>query len=271
MVELDEKQKKKFGERVRSIRIELGVNQEKFGEYFKKNDDPNDKEGIANKAVVSAWERGVSVPTIDRLKIIAELGNMTVNELLYGYKDEIMSFDTGEEFHEFRNLIIKTINAREVSNGTKSFINNKITLIDLLKKDIESMELEIEKNNYLLSKGELSPEEVFSINGSLGAAIHHFEEKIKELESNPKYKFYIYNNVIYVLVNKKDLTVSDINFDVSQYDNLIIEIDNKEVDKLHNLTKEKLINVIHLNHDWNTNIKLTYDAWFKVTDNPQSI
>lgn len=252
--------KHEVSKRIHQIRLSKGMTLEEFGKKFN-----------TSKATVFNWEKGRNLPNKQNLKIIADLGNITVKELLYGYKDEILSFDTGEEFHEFRNLIIKTINAREVSNDSKSFINNKITLIDLLNKDIESMYSEIDHNHFLLSKGELKPEEAFGINNSLTGAIIHLEEKISELESNPKYKFYIYKKIIYVFVDKSDLTVDDINFDVSQYDNLIIEINNKEVDNLRNLTKEKLINVIQLNHDWNTNIKLTYDAWFKITDNPQSI
>ncbi|MGY3815043.1 helix-turn-helix domain-containing protein [Globicatella sulfidifaciens] len=249
-----------LGENLKKIRTSKKMNQEDFANLLN-----------ISRSYLGDLENNRKNPSVQTVQKLANKLETTVYELLYGVKEEIMTFDTGEELDEFRNLIIETIKARENSNETESFINNKTTLIDGLKKEIISIQSEIDYNNYLLSKGELEPEEALSINGSLGASIEYKEEKIEELETNPKYKFYIYNNVIYVLVNKKDLTVSDINFDVSQYDNLIIEINNKEVDNLHNITNEKLINVIHLNHDWNTNLKLTYDAWFKLIKNPQYI
>lgn len=73
--------KAKFGNRVRSIRKAKGLNQEELGNMM---DNPTRGENAANKPVVSAWERGISVPGPYRLKVIADLGGITVNELLYG-------------------------------------------------------------------------------------------------------------------------------------------------------------------------------------------
>lgn len=165
MVELDEKQKKEFGERVRSIRIELGVNQEKFGEYFKKNDDPNDKEGIANKAVVSAWERGVSVPTIDRLKIIAELGNMTVNELLYGsdyYIDLIDYINNYCKLNsiDFNEEIAKPIAKKYSSITYKKHTDGSETEIGKPPQDISEIPMERLISDYLFYTNTFTNEEL---------------------------------------------------------------------------------------------------------------
>lgn len=67
---------KVVGERIRSIRLELGETLEVFGKRFNP---------IANKTLVSAWESGRYVPNIKRLKVISELANMTVEELLDTY------------------------------------------------------------------------------------------------------------------------------------------------------------------------------------------
>ena len=67
--------KNSLGEKIKSIRLSLGETAEKFGQRF----DP-----VANRSLVSAWENGRYVPSPKRLKLIAELGKTTVNELLHG-------------------------------------------------------------------------------------------------------------------------------------------------------------------------------------------
>ena len=60
--------KKKVGERIRAIRTELGLTMKEFGEKF----DPP-----ASDSIVSRWERGISKPNNERLKAIAELGDIS--------------------------------------------------------------------------------------------------------------------------------------------------------------------------------------------------
>lgn len=59
------------GNRIRSIRMNLGMTQEEFGNLFN-----------ATRSNVSKWERGSSLPNKTRLKAIADIGNMSVDELL---------------------------------------------------------------------------------------------------------------------------------------------------------------------------------------------
>ena len=63
-----------LGNRIQLIRKELGKTLKDFGKLV---DD-------ADKSLVSRWEKGLTVPNNKRLKIIAELGNLTISELLYG-------------------------------------------------------------------------------------------------------------------------------------------------------------------------------------------
>lgn len=65
--------KKLLGQRIKQIRQELGENLEVFGERF----DPP-----ANRSLVSAWENGRYIPNGERLRIIADLANISVKELL---------------------------------------------------------------------------------------------------------------------------------------------------------------------------------------------
>jgi transcriptional regulator with XRE-family HTH domain len=64
---------KDVGNRIKNIRISRGDSMESFG---KKLD--------TSKAAVNNWEKGVNLPNNSRVKKIAELGNISVNELLFG-------------------------------------------------------------------------------------------------------------------------------------------------------------------------------------------
>lgn len=66
------------GERIQRIRLENGYSLNTFGiEIGKRLNSERVKEGI-----ISRWENGVSLPNKERLKAIAEIGNITVNQLL---------------------------------------------------------------------------------------------------------------------------------------------------------------------------------------------
>lgn len=61
------------GKRINTIRINKGLTMEEFGHYFK-----------TSKGTVNNWEKGRNLPNKENLKIIADLGGITVKELLYG-------------------------------------------------------------------------------------------------------------------------------------------------------------------------------------------
>lgn len=76
--------KKQLGQRIKKIRLNLGENLETFGSRFG-----------ANRGLVSAWENGRFIPNPERLLTIATLGNMSVDELLYGsFRYNIITFLT---------------------------------------------------------------------------------------------------------------------------------------------------------------------------------
>lgn len=66
--------KKEVGKRILKIRKSYGYSMKEFGE----------KAGHAPRGSVNSWEKGVNLPNEERLKQIASMGNMSVNELLYG-------------------------------------------------------------------------------------------------------------------------------------------------------------------------------------------
>lgn len=63
-------------DRIKNIRISLGMDQETFGMQFSPS---------VSGSAVSRWEKGNTKPNKQRLKKIAELGHTNVNYLLYGY------------------------------------------------------------------------------------------------------------------------------------------------------------------------------------------
>lgn len=66
--------KKALGQRIKSIRQSKGLTMEEFGKFFDN----------ASKGVISNWEKGSNIPNNARIKMIAQFGGITVNELLYG-------------------------------------------------------------------------------------------------------------------------------------------------------------------------------------------
>ena len=82
--------KKAVGRRIKQIRINKGCTLEAFGKLDNLN---------TSKSIVLRWENGTSLPNQSRLEIIAKLGNMTVNELLYG--------DTEKDIEELYQTLIK--------------------------------------------------------------------------------------------------------------------------------------------------------------------
>lgn len=75
------KNKENIGQRIKAIRLSLGMTTKDFGALLGATDSN-----------VSSWEKGRTSPNPERLRNIAKLGKMTVDELLYGsFKDNIVS------------------------------------------------------------------------------------------------------------------------------------------------------------------------------------
>lgn len=99
---------KEVGARISKIRRESGLTMKEFGEKISKY---LNSEIIVSGSLISRWESGVNLPNNERLKVIAELGNMTVDELLNGidwhaydkkYADQLKK--VGIAFKEFESF-----------------------------------------------------------------------------------------------------------------------------------------------------------------------
>lgn len=71
------------GEKIKGIRLSLGMTLEEFGKMFG-----------ATKSNVRSWEIGRNLPNPERLLTIAKLGGMTVEQLLY--ENPLAKFSTVE-------------------------------------------------------------------------------------------------------------------------------------------------------------------------------
>ena len=69
--------KEAVGRRIFIIRLNMRLTLEQFGKLFD-----------AERSNVQKWEKGLSLPKRERLEKLAELGNMTVNQLLYGGSEQ---------------------------------------------------------------------------------------------------------------------------------------------------------------------------------------
>jgi transcriptional regulator with XRE-family HTH domain len=112
-----------LGHRIRSIRLEKSMNLKEFGFYIDNTSD----------SIVSRWEKGKSVPNAKRLKLIANAGGISVDELLYGNRKEIIM-----------NMI-----DLEIKKQVETFSNSDYELDSRLKNFIENNQTTI-KNNALI-------------------------------------------------------------------------------------------------------------------------
>lgn len=69
------------GKRIKKIRESLGLDQPAFGKLIGKK---THKKAVSGSAV-SRWENDDTIPSSQRLKTIADLGNVSVEYLLYGF------------------------------------------------------------------------------------------------------------------------------------------------------------------------------------------
>ena len=70
------------GNRIKSIRLLQNKTLEEWGKIFG-----------ASKGNVLLWEQGKTLPNKKRLEKIAELGNTTINKLLYGNCEEFLDLN----------------------------------------------------------------------------------------------------------------------------------------------------------------------------------
>ena len=114
---------KTTGERIKDIRLELGETLEEFGERFN-----------TSKVTVFNWEKGRNLPNKFNLKEIAELGGVSVEELIYrkpiGQKIKAIRKSLGYSQLEFSKVVGATKSAvANWENGYNHPNNDRLKVI----------------------------------------------------------------------------------------------------------------------------------------------
>ncbi|UJF15012.1 helix-turn-helix domain-containing protein [Jeotgalibaca sp. MA1X17-3] len=98
---------KEVGLRIRSIRKKLGLS---MTEFAKRIDDKS------KSGTVSNWETGKNLPNNERLKKIAELGEIEINELIYGSLENYLINTTKKYFEHSKDIELQIESAEKITN-----------------------------------------------------------------------------------------------------------------------------------------------------------
>ena len=137
-MEAQEINKKEVGSRIKQIRLRQGLTLAAFGEQFcaRKGNVQQWESGKhlpPAKSIISRWEKGAMLPNSSRLERVAELGNITVNELLYGNneydKEELAQRLMEIPIEERVELILGVLKETKIEEEKEEKKQKKITAI----------------------------------------------------------------------------------------------------------------------------------------------
>ena len=165
--------KKELGERIKKIRLELGDTTEVFGKRF----DPQ-----ANRSLVSAWENGRYIPNPERLKSLAELGGISVNELLYGDMKNFISSYFDKKIFEYKekyedSFYGSMLNDSEYIKSVKDDFLYKVQFYELNHADTEALNKLIDESIYAVMRGE-----EYTNEGAFALAKNRLHDTVQQLE-----------------------------------------------------------------------------------------
>ncbi|MGB7472507.1 helix-turn-helix domain-containing protein [Trichococcus sp.] len=192
------------GLRIKSIRQAKGFNMEEFGKLVNNT----------SKGAVNNWEKGVNLPNTERLSIIARLGEISVNELLYGSLNDFAyrTLELLKTKHSYSDSLILTIMDRIDELILKSlgfskpytkemfysfFIDyyskllhktmDQLTHDDIRKPDFEDSLVSF-VNNYGISFMDIKEKISKAIDGIQAVEINQFKNDNYKLLYNPSFK-----------------------------------------------------------------------------------
>lgn len=196
---------KGIGRRIKNIRIGIKETTDEFGKHFTPP---------ASKGTISKWENERYLPNNDRLSIIADLGGISVNELLYGLPEEYATAKLNEITKKnnisdiFFNIMygsypshLKTIysgyNPKEAVFNV--FLSTKKNMLSYNYIDSEDFE-----NDFLESIGydktnqnKTHKEKIESyINEAMDLEISHFNSDKYKLLYDPSFKEFILQRIL---------------------------------------------------------------------------
>ncbi|KAB2212560.1 helix-turn-helix domain-containing protein [Staphylococcus epidermidis] len=184
--------KLEVGKRIKNIRLNKSKNLREFGELISKNlkEDKN-----ISDSIVSRWEKGVSIPSAKRLKEIADIGNVSVNYLLYGVKV------TYKDIHDNINTV-----------------SMKNEIMDNFERFLKYYLLYSEYNNYSIKTAEL----LDLLFENAGYDITTLTKDLCALVSDKRFSFYQHG--VYLLLNE-DFSKLHVQLYLSEFIyNLLVQI-----------------------------------------------
>lgn len=128
-----------LGNRIKSIRLERSMNLKEFGYYIDNTSD----------SIVSRWEKGKSVPNPKRLKMIANAGGITVDELLYGDLSNyihtiVQNYKANGENQYLRNTLVELDSEGRLENLVTHFVD-RVNKLGMSYQDTPKIMVELTK------------------------------------------------------------------------------------------------------------------------------
>ena len=160
-----------MGRSIKNIRITNGLTMEELGARLK-----------TSKASVNNWEKGVNLPNKQRLKKIAELGGITVNELLYGDMKNFISSYFDKKIFEYKekyedSFYGSMLNDSEYIQSVKKDFLYKVQFYELNHADTEALNKLIDESIYAVMRGE-----EYTNEGAFALAKNRLHDTVQQLE-----------------------------------------------------------------------------------------
>ncbi|MFX3949673.1 helix-turn-helix domain-containing protein [Streptococcus suis] len=154
------------GNRIKSIRFDMGATMEEFGKAFN-----------TSKGTVNNWEKGRNLPNKENLLKIAKIGNMTVDQLLYGEYSQ-----SRYNWEYIQNFLTKTRDKldEEAFLNTKKAIDTAFFVRLDLNDIINIYNYNVDKSNSNPAKDLNGIKEFYEFQANL------LEEYISTLEHTPQ-------------------------------------------------------------------------------------
>ena len=242
-----EPNKKQVGARIKRIREKDNLTLYEFGSRLgKKLGTDRIKEGI-----ISRWENGKSLPNSKRIQGIAELGRITVGELLYGSIEQFIYKVLIDELSEFSNLYqlivdyhsktesdVAYMSESEKENQTEFLLKKSDSFI---KDNLYSIVNYISDSPLISSENHIYQDKLLVLDLA-SKYIAEVTPEFKMIETDPFSITYLKNTHLVKFVNEKNQGLSEYIF------NCVISV--KDADLLKNSDYVKL--------DYVSNVQLTF-------------
>lgn len=136
-----------LNQRIKKIRVQRNETLEEFAEQIRKKTDFKIK---TTKSNVSKWEKGLNVPNDITLNAISKLGDITVDELLYGSEEERIQ-------NSYSILSLANKNGVTVGDPLNGKLHTKESLIQEATLSYSQLTNHYEKLYKRLNHNELPP------------------------------------------------------------------------------------------------------------------